>query len=79
MSNNTKILDRLSAAARELQEASDALVQASLRRREADSAETAAMNRCNEAQKAFDAVTAELRKAAPLSTDWRARQPGLPA
>lgn len=39
---------------------------------------TTATNRLNEAQKAFDAVVAEMRKDAPRDSDWK-RQTGVPA
>ena len=35
--------------------------------------ETAALNRLNAAQKAFDAALAEIRKAAPARSDWQQR------
>lgn len=39
--------------------------------------ETAALNKVNEAQRHFDALVVEVRKSAPLDTDWR-RPVGLP-
>lgn len=46
--------------------------------RSARTAATDARNKLNEAQKAFDAGVAEIRKLAPLETDWaeERRHPG---
>lgn len=40
--------------------------------------ETDALNRLNQAQKAFDAAIAELKKQAPRDSEWK-RERGLPA
>lgn len=40
--------------------------------------ETDARNRLNEAQKAFDAAVAEMRKQAPRDSEWK-RERGVPA
>lgn len=46
--------------------------------RRISSERTAATNRLNDAQKAFDAVVAEMRKEAPRDSDWK-RQTGISA
>lgn len=43
---------------------------------EARTAETAAMNRVNEAQKKIDELYAELKKLAPRDSDWGVRSIG---
>jgi len=40
--------------------------------------ETDALNKVNEAQRHFDALVAEVKKSAPLKTDWR-RSRGMKA
>lgn len=66
----------LGALERELKDAVAAHTEAAGATGIARRAETAALNRLNEAQKAFDARVAELRAAAPWDSDWGNKRAG---
>lgn len=67
-------MSKLADLERALADATDELRQAEERTSEARSAECAAINRVNEAQRAFDTYVKEIRDAAPRSSDWKQRE-----
>ncbi|WP_217577363.1 hypothetical protein [Mesorhizobium sp. GbtcB19] len=62
----------LAEAEKDLLAAKTAYEEAERKASWARSAETDALNGLNAAQKAFDAVLAEVRKSMPGASDWRA-------
>jgi hypothetical protein len=58
-------------AVAELAQRGDEHRLAALRAAEASRAETHALNRVNEAQAAFDKLVAQVKNAAPRSSDWK--------
>lgn len=69
--------DDISKAFKELADAAERYNECSQQVSFARSAETTALNRLNNAQKALDELVASLRKAAPRDSDWR-RSKGEP-
>lgn len=58
----------------ELYSAKGAYQRADHRYRDASKDHTSALNRLNDAQKRFDAVVADMKKAAPRDSDWQQRK-----
>lgn len=68
----------LNDASNKLQEAISLFESADETYRSASRERTAATNRLNDAQKKFDEVVGEIRKAAPRESNWKSVM-GLPA
>lgn len=69
---NRKMIEAMNA----LVDADERLAHANNACRKANIDQCAALNKANEAQKAFDAVAAEIRKLAIPGTDWKSLKGG---
>ena len=76
MTEPTFVETPLDKAQRELREAITIYDEAERESRFASNKATAALNRLNAKQKAFDAAVAEMRKTAPGQSDWKQRHNG---
>lgn len=64
----------IAALVKAVEEAHAELLEANKRYNQAGSAQTAALNRANQAQRALDGAMESLRKGAPYGSDWIDRQ-----
>jgi len=64
-------VDKLNELYAEVRLCTSTLAECTARAQQARNQETDALNRLNEAQKAFDEYVVVLRKNAPTSSDWR--------